>query len=587
MSINNQKSRNHKGAIGLRALLFFVLLSVVLHFSAMTLGVLGHKPLLSNEISEAIASDPSSVATTIVAEAPKPGDIVVRHADQITYDEDLLPGVQIFVGHVEFFHDGVILKCDSANFYQGDNSFKAFNNVSMRQGDTLSLKCQNLFYEGNAGIAHATRNAILKHRNTTLTSDSMDYSRIENKGYFYEGGKLVDGNSTLTSDRGEYDAKTRLATFFNNVYLENKDYFMKTNILYYNVITKDAWVEGQSNVESGSSKILTSNGRFNTATNKAILLDRSIISDNGTKMQADSIVYDKTLGEAEGFGDFVYNDEKNKTIMTGNYCYYNDSTGYCKAYDKALVKNYSEPDTIFMHADTLEVKSFDLKTDSVYRIVNGFRHARTYRTDVQNVADSISLNTKERRLSLYGNPIVWNGNNQIIGEEIHTFFNDSTIDSIQVINQALLCERLDSVHYNQVASKEMHMYFADGELRQCDAVQNVSINYFQLDDQSLDSVIIAMNHAETSLLKLYMRDKKVTNVWTAETDGMFYPIIFVTPKIMYLDNFAWFDYIRPKDKYDLFEWRSKPTDKMLQKTKRREVPLQTLKKTKAESASAE
>ena len=125
------------------------------------------------------------------------------------------------------------------------------------------------------------------------------------------------------------------------------------------------------------------------------------------------------------------------------------------------------------------------------------------------------------------------------------------------------------------------MYFTDGEMRESHAIQNVNINYFQLDDKVKDdTVVIAMNHAETSLMKTYFKDRKVSNVWTAEAEGTFYPIVFVTPRLRYLENFAWFDYIRPRDKYDLFEWRGKPADKVLQKTKRREVPYQTLKKNK-------
>ena len=142
-----------------------------------------------------------------------------------------------------------------------------------------------------------------------------------------------------------------------------------------------------------------------------------------------------------------------------------------------------------------------------------------------------------------------------------------------------MCEQLDSLNYNQVASKDMHMYFRQGQLRECHAVQNVNINYFQLDDKVKDdTIIMAMNHAETSLLKLYLNDeRKVSHVWTAEAEGTFYPILFVTPQLRYLPNFAWFDYIRPRDKYDLFQWRGKTADKVLQKTVRKEVPYQVLK----------
>lgn len=514
---------------------------------------------------------------------PKGGDIVVRHSDKISYDEALMPGVQIFVGNVEFFHDGVILKCDSANFYQESNSFAAFDRVDMRQGDTLSLKCDYLFYDGNSQVAQARYKVVLRHRKSTLYTDSLDYDRLYSMGYFFEGGKLVDGNTTLTSDWGQYDAQTRQAVFNYNVELQSPDYKMSTDTLYYNVLSKDAHSAGRSNVVSGTTNIYTENGHFNTANDKAILLNRSVVEDNNRKLVADSIVFDKQQGVAEGFGDFVVNDDANHSILSGDYCYYNDSTGISIAHGRALLKNYAEPDTLFLHADTLKILSYNLKTDSVYRVVHGYYHSRSFREDVQSVADSLSFNSRERRLSLFGNPIVWNGRNQIVGEEIHSFFNDSTIDSIYVVNQALMCEQLDSLNFNQIASKEMHMYFTDGEMRESHAVQNVNVNYFQLDDKVKDdTVVIAMNHAETSLMKTYFKDKKVSKVWTAEAEGTFYPIVFVTPRLRYLDNFAWFDYIRPRDKYDLFEWRGKPADKVLHKTKRREVPYQTLKKKKKE-----
>lgn len=510
---------------------------------------------------------------------PKGGEIVVRHADQISYDEALMPGVQIFVGNVEFFHDGVILKCDSANFFQDNNSFAAFDRVIMRQGDTLSLNCDYLFYDGNSQVAQARHSVVLRHRNSTLYTDSLDYDRYYNMGYFFEGGRLVDGSTTLVSDWGQYDAQTQQAVFNYNVDLRSPDYTMATDTLYYNVQTKDVRAAGRSNVVSGTTNIYTENGHFNTVNDQAILLDRSVVEDNNRKIVADSIVFDKKQRIAEGFGDFVVNDDENHSILSGDYCFYNDSTGFSFAHGRALLKNFSEPDTLFLHADTLKILSYNLGTDSVYRVVHGYYHSRSFREDVQSVADSLSFNTLKRKLSLYGNPIVWNGRNQVVGEEIHTYFNDSTIDSIYVVNQALICEQLDSINFNQVASKEMHMYFRDGELRESHAVQNVNINYFQLDDKVKDdTVVVAMNHAETSLLKLYMEDKKVSHVWTAEAEGTFYPIIFVTPKLRYLENFAWFDYIRPRDKYDLFEWRGKPADKVLQKTVRREVPYQTLKK---------
>lgn len=64
-------------------------------------------------------------------------------------------------------------------------------------------------------------------------------------------------------------------------------------------------------------------------------------------------------------------------------------------------------------------------------------------------------------------------------------------------------------------------------------------------------------------------------------NGMFYPLAFVSKDKMFLKNFVWFDYMRPRDKDDIFVWRSKAAGTELKRTPRREVPLQNLKELKA------
>ena len=55
-----------------------------------------------------------------------------------------------------------------------------------------------------------------------------------------------------------------------------------------------------------------------------------------------------------------------------------------------------------------------------------------------------------------------------------------------------------------------------------------------------------------------------------------YPIPLIPPDALYLQNFAWFDYIRPRDKYDLFEWRPKKEGTELKESVRHSAPKQKL-----------
>jgi hypothetical protein len=176
---------------------------------------------------------------------------------------------------------------------------------------------------------------------------------------------------------------------------------------------------------------------------------------------------------------------------------------------------------------------------------------------------------------MYKDPIVWQQNQQVLGEEIKAFFNDSTLDSLYVLRQTLSVERIDSVKYNQINGQEMHTYFHNGDVRLTHVIRNVHLNYYPFDS---DSLLIGMNHTESTELKMYMgEDGKVDRIWMPAATGTLYPLIMIPPEKVYLENFAWFDYIRPLNKDDIWVWRAKKEGTSLKPTVRREAPLQKIK----------
>jgi hypothetical protein len=119
----------------------------------------------------------------------------------------------------------------------------------------------------------------------------------------------------------------------------------------------------------------------------------------------------------------------------------------------------------------------------------------------------------------------------------------------------------------------MHAYFHNGELQLNVADMNVYVNYYPFDD---DSLMIGMNHLETSQLKMYMKNRKVDKMWAPASNGVMYPLILIPPGELYLENFAWFDYIRPLDKDDIFRWRGKKAGTELKASVQRAAPKQKL-----------
>ncbi len=481
------------------------------------------------------------------------------------------PNAQILVGNVAFRHDSIYMYCDSACFYEKSNSLEAFDNVKFVQGDTLFLYGDYLFYDGNTQIAQVRRNVRMENRTTTLLTDSLNYDRIYNLGYYFDGGTLMDEENTLTSDWGEYSPATKQSVFNYEVKLENAKFTLTSDTLRYNTATKIANIVGPSDIVSDANHIYSELGFYNTRLGQAELLKRSVLTNEGKRMTGDSLFYDRARGFGEAFRNVEMTDTINKNMLTGDYCYYNELTSYAFATDRAMAVDFSQGDSLFMHADTLQLYTYFLDTDSMYRETRAYHKVRIFRTDVQGVCDSLVFSSKDSCLTMYQDPILWNNTQQLLGEKIMIFMNDSTIDRAHIENQALSVERIDSVNYNQVAGKDMFAYFKGGEMERVDVIGSVRVVYYPMEK---DSTLIGMNVSETSELNMYLENRKLKKmVMKPKSNGTLYPMNQLPPDQMKLPNFAWFDYIRPTSKQDIFVWRGKKAGQELKKSSRGEVAL--------------
>ena len=500
--------------------------------------------------------------------------VYLVHSDNLHYDQYRNGDAQVLHGHVHFRHQGADLYCDSAHFYETSNSFEAFGHVKMIQGDTLRLTSDYAYYDGNDQLAQARYNVILKHRKSTLYTDSLDYDRMYNFGNFFEGGKLVDGTSVLTSDWGEYHTDTKMAVFYYDVQLKDKKMFLTTDSLYYDTQSSRAHIVGPSTITSGGSRIYSEDGYYNTKTERSELFGRSVIRDGGKTLIGDSVYHNPKDGTNYAYMNVVYTDSVNKNRLTGDYCEYNDSTGYAMSTKRAVAMDFSQRDTLYMHADTFKIFTFNIRTDSAYRKIHAYNKVRAYRVDVQAVCDSLVYNSKDSCMTMYKDPIVWNMNQQLVGEEIRVYMKDSTIDHAHVINQAFSVEQMpDSVHFNQVQSKDMKAFFQKGEIRETHAIDNVLIIYYPVDES--DSTLIGLNYTETPLMKMFLENRKMKKIWMEKPSGVLYPMSQIPPDKYFLPQYAWFDYIRPLNKEDIFNWRPKKAGTEMKEEKRRELPKRT------------
>ena len=548
----------------------------------LVLGILclfGFCLLAQRPVQKKVTATPATQKKDTVVKAGKPASkeepkqkskVYLLHSDILKKTLDR-SDVQVVVGNVIFRHDSLYMYCDSAYYFDQRNSFEAFGNVRMEQGDTLFLYGDHLYYDGMTQIAQMRMNVRLENRNTTLLTDSLNYDRVYSLGYFFDGGTLMDEQNVLTSEWGEYNTQNKQSVFNYNVKLVNPQFTLTSDTLRYNTASKVANIVGPSDILSDNNHIYSESGYYNTQTGKADLYQRSVLTNDGKQLTGDTLFYDRNEGVGEAFHDMVMTDTVNKNMMTGDYGFYNEKTKYAFATRKAIAIDYSQGDSLFLHADTLMLKTFHLDTDSMFREMRAFHKVRFYRTDVQGVCDSLVFSTKDSCLTMYDNPILWNENQQLIGEKVLIYMNDSTIDWAHIINQALSVEQIDTTKYNQVTGKEMKAFFRGGEMKKVEVIGSVRLVYYPMDS---DSTLIGMNVSETSQLDIYLEQQKLDHmVMSPQSNGTLYPLPQIPKGKDKLDNFVWFDYIRPLNKDDIFEWRAKKAGDELKKNIRGPIEL--------------
>ena len=475
--------------------------------------------------------------------------IYVEYADSTAFAERTNPDVIVLKGNVRFRHDSTFMFCDSAYLYNAENSLDAFGNVRVEQGDTLFIYGNYLKYEGNHHLAKMRENVrMINNDEVTLFTDHLDYDRAKNIGYYFDGGMIVDSINELSSVYGQYSPDTKIAFFKDEVKLVNPQFVLTSDTLKYNTETKIADILGYSEIVGDSGFIYSRRGWYNTLIEESMLFDRSIVvsKDETKTITADSMFYAKLEGYLKAYGDMVINDTTQKVIIMGEYGYYDEIADYAFATDRAQMIEYSQKDSLFLHADTLK-----METKGEEREIKAYYGVRFFREDLQGVCDSMQFNTADSLLYMYKNPILWNTGYQINGDVIKILFNDSTLERMDVLNYAFATEQKDTTYFNQLKGRFLYAYFTGGELSRIDVKGATESIYYPIDEK--DASFVGRNKTASDNMTIWIENRKPARIrWLPATTSEMLPIPDLNPENKFLKGFIDYNYLRPQNKEAIF-----------------------------------
>ena len=482
----------------------------------------------------------------------------------------------LLMGNIEFSRGDMHLFCDSAHYYDQINSIDAFGNVRMERGDGLSGRADQLHYNGSTEVMNLVGNVSITKDNRTLSSQAIDYYVPTNVGKYESNGRLEDPKNVLTSIVGEYNFNTDNAVFSNNVDLVNSkdNYNMHTNKLLYNTRTNIATLVEATDIISDENKIVTSSGNYNTDSEVANLYVKNgvqpiLYAKDDRTLEGDTIHYERVSGEGTARGNVRVVDPKHQAILTGGFGYHNEKNNVSYATDRALARIYNKEDakqgersdTLFFHGDTITtIQEADKK-----RVLTATGGVKFYRKDVQGICGNLSFAQRDSILYLYNHPVVWSGERQISSDnEISVHMRDSSsVDWALIPNKGLIVEHLGEIYYNQISGRYMKaffekstQYFDDGtqstknELRHANVEGNVKTLFYPMENDSTYNKCVRTESGFLSIdLKPGQEVDKV-KMWP-EVSGTVIPLYIAKKAQLRLDEYQWFDDLRPKQPYEV------------------------------------
>ncbi|MBX2967107.1 MAG: Organic solvent tolerance protein OstA [Cyclobacteriaceae bacterium] len=460
------------------------------------------------------------------------------------------------IGNVIFEQGRTTIYCDSALFYRAKNTVEAFGHVRIIEGDSVTITSNKADYDGNTRIARLRNNVVFtKLAQATLYTDYLDFDRLKNEAYYFNGGRLVDSINTLTSNKGYYQVNTNMASFKRNVNVKNPDYTMKSDSLQYNSATKVIYFRTETTViDNEGSTFVYEGGEYDTKTQQSDIKQGQAESPSytltGKKIKLDDIRKYYTIS-----GDVVMTHKEENLTIYGDDSIFDKQQGIAKVYNNAwLAQVTEEGDTLFLSADTLV--SIDSQDPAKKRLL-AYHNVKIFKSDLQGLADSLEYRQADSMMFFYKAPVLWTAGNQMTGDTITMLIENKTISKIFLSSNSFVISTDTLKNFNQIKGRKMTAFFRDKKLNRVNVDGNGESIYFALDDKT--NMLMGMNKIICSNIVIRFKDSQVNNLsFYTNPEADFVPPHELKKDEMLLPGFDWKINARP-ERADVVKNEPEPT----------------------------
>lgn len=455
-------------------------------------------------------------------------EVVNRGADRFTR---LVKNVWFDIKEKDTYITG-----DSALYYDKQGIMIVFGDVRIKKGDSVNITARRLNYYMKDNKAELRNDVVYTDNRIRLTTNYLDYFTNTEDARFYNGGTIVDGETTLKAQDAYVINAENLIKFYEDVSLKSPDYDLKTDTLFYDQITKIATTFGPTQTIMKDGEIIDAEegGRFYTDSKQVNYIDGKITTEN-YEIFGDDLFFDDIRQESRAKGNVRVISEEDNIIILGDIATTKKDSGITKIWGNPVMKQLVEGDTLYVTADTLI--SIDSKIDSLSRLL-AFKNVKIFKSDMQGVADSMAYMMADSMIFLYRDPVLWNDGNQLTADTISMEMKNGKLDKMHMKNRAFTVNKDTISNFNQIKGRDMTAFFKDDQMDRIMVYGNGESIYFALDEKT--NTVTGMNKILCSNMKIQFVDGKMNDItFYKDPEGKFIPPHEISEPETRLKDFKW------------------------------------------------
>jgi lipopolysaccharide export system protein LptA len=440
------------------------------------------------------------------------------------------------IGNVRLSQKETKMYADSAYLYRDTNSFEAFGNVRIYDGDSVTIFADYLNYDGNIRLAKLRNNVRFSDMIVTLYTENLDYDRLRYRADYFDKGRLVDSTNVLTSVFGTYRTISKIMNFRKDVVLVNPEYTMYVDSLDYNTINKEAKTIGYTRIIDKEGKVLIAEegSTYQTDSRQSQFTDGVILTDS-YELGGDILSADELRQIYKATNNVTLWSKEDSVLITGLYGEYYKAEGFTKIYGNALMRKIKDGDTTYIRSDTLISFEYEDKTKN---LIKAFNRVKIYNHQFAGKADSLTYSFGDSTLYFFYDPVLWTEKNQLTGDKIEVEFKDDKLHQARVRGNSFAVNLDTLENFNQIKGRDMTANFVDDVIKLININGNGQSIFFALNDSTMQ--VMGMNKITCSDIRVQFNEGYIDKIaFLGEPEADFVPPHEIKGPDSKLPGFLW------------------------------------------------